>query len=93
MATPLLWEELTWEQITDLRQSGINMVILPIGATEQHALHYQSEWTLFQQLRWHTASLPKLEFQSYLPYLTVVPWGILNSGQEPFPSAQKRCRR
>ncbi|MEP0871968.1 creatininase family protein [Trichocoleus desertorum AS-A10] len=36
---PILWEELTWEQITQLRDSGIDMVILPIGATEQHGLH------------------------------------------------------
>nr|WP_290225549.1 creatininase family protein [Trichocoleus desertorum] len=36
---PVLWEELTWEQITQLREGGINMVILPIGATEQHGLH------------------------------------------------------
>ncbi|MBD2120740.1 creatininase family protein [Trichocoleus sp. FACHB-262] len=36
---PVLWEELTWEQITQVRDSGINMVILPIGATEQHGLH------------------------------------------------------
>ena len=36
---PVLWEELTWEQITALRDSGMNLVILPVGATEQHALH------------------------------------------------------
>lgn len=36
---PVLWKELTWEQITQLRDRGIDLVILPIGATEQHALH------------------------------------------------------
>ena len=36
---PVLWEELTWEQITALRDGGMNLVILPVGATEQHALH------------------------------------------------------
>lgn len=36
---PVLWEELTWEQISDLQQQGIKMVILPVGATEQHGLH------------------------------------------------------
>lgn len=36
---PVLWEELTWEQVTALRDSGMNLVILPVGATEQHALH------------------------------------------------------
>ncbi|PSB35704.1 creatininase family protein [Stenomitos frigidus] len=39
MSKPVLWEELTWEQITELRDRGMNTVILPIGATEQHALH------------------------------------------------------
>ncbi len=36
---PVLWEELTWEQITALREDGMTMVILPVGATEQHGLH------------------------------------------------------
>lgn len=36
---PVLWEELTWEEITHLRQQGMNLVILPVGATEQHGLH------------------------------------------------------
>lgn len=36
---PVLWEELTWEQITHLREREMTMVILPVGATEQHGLH------------------------------------------------------
>jgi len=36
---PVLWEELTWEQISALREDGMTMVILPIGATEQHGRH------------------------------------------------------
>ncbi|MBE9078427.1 creatininase family protein [Romeria aff. gracilis LEGE 07310] len=36
---PLLWEELTWDAIAQLRDSGMDMAILPVGATEQHALH------------------------------------------------------
>ncbi|WP_017324699.1 creatininase family protein [Synechococcus sp. PCC 7336] len=36
---PVLWEELTWEEIAALRESGRDLVILPIGATEQHSLH------------------------------------------------------
>lgn len=39
MSKPVLWEELSWEQIANLRDSGIDLVILPVGATEQHALH------------------------------------------------------
>ena len=40
---PVLWEELTWEQITALRDGGMNLVILPVGATEQHALHLRPD--------------------------------------------------
>lgn len=39
MNQPILWEELTWEQLTALREQGMNLVILPVGATEQHGLH------------------------------------------------------
>jgi creatinine amidohydrolase len=39
MSKPVLWEELSWEQIANLRDSGMDLVILPVGATEQHALH------------------------------------------------------
>lgn len=36
---PVRWEELTWEDISALRDSGIDMAILPVGATEQHGGH------------------------------------------------------
>jgi creatinine amidohydrolase len=36
---PILWEEMTWEEISALRQRGMDMVILPVGATEQHGPH------------------------------------------------------
>lgn len=39
MGLPVLWEELTWEEIGELRDRGQDLVILPVGATEQHALH------------------------------------------------------
>ena len=39
MSKPVLWAELSWEQITDLRDRQLDMVIFPVGATEQHALH------------------------------------------------------
>ena len=38
-AKPIRWEELSWEEVGALRESGIDTVILPIGATEQHGLH------------------------------------------------------
>ena len=33
---PLLWEQLTWEEIGHLNRSGMDLCLLPIGATEQH---------------------------------------------------------
>ena len=36
---PLLWENLTWEEIASLRESGVGLCLLPVGATEQHGPH------------------------------------------------------
>ncbi|MDD5139775.1 MAG: creatininase family protein [Verrucomicrobiales bacterium] len=33
---PLLWQNLTWEEIACLRRSGVDLCLLPAGATEQH---------------------------------------------------------
>lgn len=40
---PVLWERLTWEEIDRLRQSGMDMTIFPVGATEQHGPHLSLE--------------------------------------------------
>lgn len=37
--SPVKWEEQSWQQIAEIRDAGIDMVILPVGATEQHGLH------------------------------------------------------
>lgn len=36
---PLLWQEMTWPEIAALRDGGMDMVILPVGSTEQHGPH------------------------------------------------------
>ncbi len=36
---PLLWENLTWPEIAALHARGSDMVILPVGSTEQHGPH------------------------------------------------------
>jgi creatinine amidohydrolase len=33
------WDNLTWEEVRDLRARGMDMVILPTGSTEQHGPH------------------------------------------------------
>jgi creatinine amidohydrolase len=39
MPQPLLWSELTWPEIAALRDGGMHLAILPVGATEQHGPH------------------------------------------------------
>jgi creatinine amidohydrolase len=36
---PLLWQSLTWEEILTLQRSGVDLCLLPVGATEQHGPH------------------------------------------------------
>lgn len=38
-STPVLWDRLTWPQVGRLRKAGHDMVIIPVGATEQHGPH------------------------------------------------------
>ena len=38
-AGAVLWDELSWQDVAAVRDGGIDMVILPVGATEQHGLH------------------------------------------------------
>jgi len=42
---PLFWETLTWEEIGSLRRSGVDLCLLPVGATEQHGPTSASAWT------------------------------------------------
>lgn len=37
--TAVRWADLTWEGIRDLRAGGMDMVLFPIGSTEQHGPH------------------------------------------------------
>lgn len=37
--TPVIWENLTWKEIGALAASGIDLALLPVGATEQHGPH------------------------------------------------------
>ncbi|HTR41854.1 MAG TPA: creatininase family protein [Pseudomonadales bacterium] len=36
---PLFWDRLTWEDVKALPKSGMNLCLLPVGATEQHGPH------------------------------------------------------
>lgn len=36
---PVMWDALTWPEIESMRDGGGRMVLLPVGATEQHGPH------------------------------------------------------
>jgi creatinine amidohydrolase len=36
---PMIWDSLTWPEIAALRDGGMDMCLLPVGATEQHGPH------------------------------------------------------
>lgn len=38
-AEPLIWERLTWRGLEKLRALGEELVVIPVGATEQHGPH------------------------------------------------------
>lgn len=38
-AAPLIWERMTWNNLKRLREAGEELVLLPVGATEQHGPH------------------------------------------------------
>ena len=68
---PVLWEELTWEQITALRDDGMNMVILPVGATEQHGLHLPVGVDTFSAI----AVAHGVSAKTGIPVLPALPYG------------------
>ena len=38
-AQPVIWERLTWKGLQQLRKAGEELLLLPVGATEQHGPH------------------------------------------------------
>jgi creatinine amidohydrolase len=38
-STPIQWDRLTWPELQRLRDGGMDMCLLPLGATEQHGPH------------------------------------------------------
>jgi creatinine amidohydrolase len=68
---PLLWADLTWENIRDMRADGVDMVLLPIGSTEQHGPHLPlSVDTLSAEIVAHAVSA-----RTAVPVLPTLPYG------------------
>ncbi len=69
---PVLWEWLTWEEIGALRESGMDMAILPVGSTEQHGPHLSVNVdTLSAQSVAHAVSA-----RTGVPVLPTLPYGM-----------------
>jgi creatinine amidohydrolase len=68
---PRLWEQLTWEEIAGLRASGMDMVLLPVGATEQHGPHL----SLDVDTRSATAVAHAVSAATGVPVLPAIPYG------------------
>ncbi len=69
--TPLRWDACSWEQIAALRQSGMDMAILPVGATEQHGRHLP---TCVDTLSAETVALGASQ-RTGIPVLPALPYG------------------
>jgi len=81
MTQPVLWEELTWEEIAALRDGGINLVILPVGATEQHALHLPVGVDSFSA----TAVAHRVSAATGIPVLPTLPYGCSLGHSKKWP--------
>jgi creatinine amidohydrolase len=68
---PVLWADLTWENIRDMRADGVDMVLFPIGSTEQHGPHLPlSVDTLSAEIVAHAVSA-----RTAVPVLPTLPFG------------------
>jgi creatinine amidohydrolase len=67
----VLWAKLTWCEVAKLRQSGVDMVILPVGSTEQHGPHL----ALDTDTLCATAVADAVSRRTGVPVLPGIPYG------------------
>ena len=68
---PVLWEELTWEIVRDMRADGVDIVLFPIGSTSQHGPHLPLNVdTLCAETVAHAVSV-----RTGVPVLPALPFG------------------
>jgi creatinine amidohydrolase len=70
MATPLLWGQMTWQGVRDLRSRGLDMAILPVGSTEQHGPHLplETDTTLAEAVAREVSARTSVVVLPTLPY-------------------------
>lgn len=71
MSTPVLWSSMTWEEIAQLRDRGMDAVILPVGATEQHGPHLATSVDCVTAERLAQA----VSAETGIPVLPTLPYG------------------
>ncbi|MBN2865053.1 MAG: creatininase family protein [Thiotrichales bacterium] len=64
------WHQMTWEEIAQLTQSGMDAALLPVGATEQHGPHLGCgmDTEIADKLSQHVADLTQVALLPTLPY-------------------------
>lgn len=78
---PLLWASQTWEEIGALRARGSDMIILPVGATEQHGPHLSCDVdTILVERVAHEVSA-----RAQVPVLPTLPYGCSLGHTRAFP--------
>jgi creatinine amidohydrolase len=70
-STPLLWSDQTWPEIAALRDSGMRLAVLPVGATEQHGPHLACGMDTFAA-DWLAG---KISARTGVPVLPALPYG------------------
>jgi creatinine amidohydrolase len=70
-ARPLRWEELTWPEIAALRDGGMDMVIWPVGSTEQHGPHLAVDADTVTA----TSVAYEVSLRTGVPVLPAMPYG------------------
>ena len=78
---PTLWHQLTWEEIGALPAAGMDGVILPVGATEQHGPHLGCgvDTEIARQICQQAAEM------SGVPVLPVLPYGCSIGHSQRWP--------
>ncbi|MCX5495560.1 creatininase family protein [Kaistia dalseonensis] len=81
LGTPVRWQELSWEEIAALREGGIDMAILPVGATEQHGPHLPTGVDTLSA----TAVAEGVSARTGIPVLPALPYGCSPGHSDKWP--------
>ena len=80
---PLLWAELTWEQMRDVRADGVDMAIFPVGGVQQNGPHLPlNVATLCAEIVAHAVSA-----RTGIPVLPTLPFGCARGQTRHWPGA------